>query len=76
MYISDNVLSLHVADIDECSSSPCENAGVCYDHVNAFSCACLAGYEGERCEIGTCLISIVTSVIAREMHVQKHEIVF
>jgi hypothetical protein len=61
-YIADNVLSVHVADINECGSSPCEHAGICHDLVNAFSCVCPAGYEGERCETGMCSICIVTSV--------------
>ncbi|PIK44963.1 putative neurogenic locus notch-like protein 3 [Apostichopus japonicus] len=37
-------------DIDECSSSPCENGGVCSDLVDAFVCDCPPGYEGDRCE--------------------------
>ena len=39
-------------DIDECSSEPCTNGGTCTDGVNAYSCACVAGYSGEDCDIG------------------------
>jgi hypothetical protein len=63
---------VYAVDTDECDYSPCENAGVCHDHVNAFSCACLAGYEGERCETGTCSIIIISSGIVREIHVHKY----
>jgi hypothetical protein len=38
------------ADIDECSSNPCLNGGTCTDQVNGYSCTCVAGYTGNRCE--------------------------
>ena len=38
-------------DIDECGSSPCENAGTCIDRVNGFDCNCPAGFRGVLCEI-------------------------
>ena len=37
-------------DIDDCASDPCQNGGTCTDKVNAFSCACASGYEGDTCE--------------------------
>ncbi|XP_062853195.1 sushi, nidogen and EGF-like domain-containing protein 1 [Trichomycterus rosablanca] len=37
-------------DVDECSSSPCQNGGTCTDRVNAFACRCPAGFSGARCE--------------------------
>ena len=39
-------------DINECSSNPCENDATCNDLVASYSCACAAGYTGERCETG------------------------
>ena len=33
-----------LTDINECSSSPCENGGTCSDAVNEYSCSCVAGY--------------------------------
>ncbi|PFX27383.1 Neurogenic locus Notch protein [Stylophora pistillata] len=38
------------SDIDECSSNPCLNRGVCNDQVNGYVCTCPAGYTGLHCE--------------------------
>jgi hypothetical protein len=38
------------ADISECSSNPCQNGGRCTDQVNGYSCTCVAGYNGNRCQ--------------------------
>ena len=37
--------------IDQCSPNPCQNGATCTDGVNTYTCNCLAGYEGDRCEI-------------------------
>ena len=37
-------------DIDECSSNPCRNGGVCTDLINSFRCTCPIGFAGERCD--------------------------
>jgi hypothetical protein len=39
-----------VTDVDECSSSPCENNGTCMDEINSYSCQCPVGYTGVHCE--------------------------
>ena len=44
-------------DINECSSEPCMNGGTCTDGINSYSCACVAGYSGEDCEIGMCYVT-------------------
>ncbi|XP_024082772.1 protein eyes shut isoform X2 [Cimex lectularius] len=36
--------------VDECSSSPCENGGVCIDMHAMYVCACPYGYTGSNCE--------------------------
>ena len=36
-------------DVDECASSPCQNGAACDQSVDSFTCACVAGYEGELC---------------------------
>ena len=33
-------------EINECESSPCRNAATCNNHVNSFTCTCVAGFEG------------------------------
>lgn len=37
-------------DIDDCIGNPCQHGGVCRDRVNGFSCKCLKGWEGVRCQ--------------------------
>ena len=48
----DHRYSKHIADIDECASSPCQNGGNCTDIVNGHTCDCVAGYDGANCENG------------------------
>ncbi|CAH1098434.1 unnamed protein product [Psylliodes chrysocephalus] len=38
------------SEIDECASAPCQNGGVCIDHLADYACACLFGYAGRNCE--------------------------
>ena len=40
-----------MTDIDDCASHPCFNNGSCLDAVNTYSCNCLEGFNGSRCEI-------------------------
>ena len=44
----------YVADIIECQSNPCENSAACADAVNMYTCECVAGYTGIKCETGMC----------------------
>ncbi|CAH1800799.1 unnamed protein product, partial [Owenia fusiformis] len=48
-----------VDGIDDCKDSPCKNYGSCIDGVDSYSCNCVAGYTGRRCEtdIDECLSS-------------------
>ena len=46
-------LSVTFLDIDDCAGQPCKNGGSCSDGVNNYTCACVAGYTGKNCSIGT-----------------------
>ena len=41
------------SEIRECDSDPCTNGAACVDSVNYYSCTCMPGYTGDRCETGT-----------------------
>jgi len=52
-YIGNNLTDLCVpvvADIDDCSSNPCQNGGSCTDAVNGYTCSCVVPYTGTNCE--------------------------
>ncbi|XP_063396541.1 CD209 antigen-like protein C [Mytilus trossulus] len=36
--------------INECASNPCGSHGHCTDGVNRFTCSCVGGYTGLRCQ--------------------------
>ena len=38
-----------VADIDDCSSDPCQNGGECVDQVASYKCNCAHGWQGDVC---------------------------
>jgi hypothetical protein len=40
--------------LDACSSSPCDNQGICVvnaTYEDGFYCECIEGFEGDHCEI-------------------------
>ena len=37
-------------DTNECLSDPCQNGGTCKNKLNAYTCACKAGYYGVNCQ--------------------------
>ena len=41
-----------LTDIDEFSSNPCYNQGICNDGIDGFTCTCVDGYEGTLCQTG------------------------
>ncbi|XP_077983821.1 sushi, von Willebrand factor type A, EGF and pentraxin domain-containing protein 1-like [Glandiceps talaboti] len=44
-------VSAFCEEIDLCLSSPCDNGGTCEDNISGFTCHCVSGYHGDRCEI-------------------------
>ena len=54
-----NIFCYFILDINECSSSPCQNGGTCTDHVNKYTCSCIAGYTGTNCQTGLSMLDIL-----------------
>lgn len=42
--------NLYSLTIFKSFSDPCSNGGLCRDGINSFSCTCLPGFRGSRCE--------------------------
>eukprot|EP00494_Astrolonche_serrata_P031490 UN31759 len=38
-------------DVDECLDEPCGANGRCTDEINSYTCTCINGYSGGRCDI-------------------------
>ena len=50
VYVLNN-FNVLISDVDECTSNPCENGGICTNNVGGYSCNCDGtGYEGNICE--------------------------
>ena len=69
----DHCYSKHIADIDECDSSPCQNGGSCTDIVNGHTCNCVDGYDGPNCENGknVAFLYLFTHVKTNLRHLDK-----
>lgn len=57
------ILELYLSpDIDECTTTPCQNGATCTDIVNDYKCRCVAGYTGNNCQTGrrnkNCVLNI------------------
>lgn len=46
-------------ELNECSSSPCQNGGTCTDQVNSFYCACAPGWTDPQCSTSKCILYLV-----------------
>ena len=54
------------ADINECSSQPCQNGGVCSDATDSYECYCDGGYSGDTCGVGEALTVSVLQFYSRD----------
>lgn len=52
------------AEVNECSSSPCQHGGTCVDKVNYFTCSCADGYTGQSAG-GVAVKDITSSVMGK-----------
>ena len=41
---------MFLTDINDCFNHTCLNGGSCVDGVNSYTCRCVAGFKGDRCE--------------------------
>ena len=48
IYLLKNIFC--ISGVNECFSSPCQNAGTCIDGINEYNCICITGYIGTHCE--------------------------
>ena len=42
--------SMFLTDIKDCVNHTCLNGGSCVDGVNNYTCICVGGFNGDRCE--------------------------
>ncbi|XP_069108507.1 EGF-like repeat and discoidin I-like domain-containing protein 3 [Argopecten irradians] len=47
---ADGSFSINIREQDQCVNQPCEHGGTCTDNLNQFTCRCVHGYGGNRCE--------------------------
>ena len=43
-------LTYLLLELDECSSSPCENNGTCFSELDNYRCQCPERFTGQNCE--------------------------
>ena len=44
------IILTFLADINECSSLPCQNGGTCVNMPGSYLCRCRTGYSGTNCD--------------------------
>ncbi|XP_071953335.1 low-density lipoprotein receptor-related protein 6-like [Antedon mediterranea] len=49
--VFDRAGGLHIYEMDECASSPCQNTATCVDYIEMFVCECRNGFQGKLCDI-------------------------
>ena len=48
--ILSNVLSLVIADRNDCINVTCQHGGTCQDRLDSYTCECSSRYTGTHCE--------------------------
>ena len=67
--INDEIRCLHYfSDVDDCVNHACTNGGSCVDGVNSYSCSCVNGYSGDRCEKGDRITLSLPHLILSSSH--------
>ena len=72
LYCKDTCKSVFLADIDECSTTPCVN-GQCENGANQYTCTCDAGWTGTNCDTGTILCYYIYGRFLRKCRFPKLE---
>ena len=62
MVIAFRYVVFNILDILECASDPCLNGGTCNDEIGYYTCTCLEGYTGDRCETSMPTIALYTNL--------------
>jgi hypothetical protein len=66
--------------VDHCQSWPCQNSATCVNSVVGFTCACVVGYTGLNCELGTknatlfkcfCAVYLQTTLMIKSFKVMR-----
>ncbi|XP_072046864.1 uncharacterized protein [Amphiura filiformis] len=61
-----------LTDINECAPTPCLNGGTCRDGINQFTCDCVSGYTGSRCQFDTVIeVNNITVPVCPQKHLCK-----
>jgi hypothetical protein len=57
IFLYDIFVANWFTDIDECTPNQCQNGATCVDGINAYTCTCAAGYEGNSCQTSEWIIT-------------------
>ena len=65
------IRSIDFSNINECSSTPCENGASCSDQINGYTCTSVAGYTGILCQTSLYISRPREMNLGASMHI-KH----
>ena len=61
-----------LADINECSSLPCQNGGTCVNMPGSYLCRCRTGYSGTNCDTSKNCMAVPHSKGALPYNDEQH----